>query len=216
MQARPTPARHSSGRLSRPCCGFCNCRGGSQTRPPLRSRTLHDASGLSRRHLERSEGPRFVFCRVKFVPPIAHCAHLRSAAVGASQTTHVSPASQCTHSTVRIFSNNVLACPVVHQQNSRTAYGMNQPPLGTAQFLFDTNENPLSFLTPSKQRLIAISIRCKFLTPSKQRPIGISIRYKFRLFAQSPFRNSLARRAASRRSPLVPNRYSPIAHTPLP
>jgi hypothetical protein len=39
-----------------------------------------------------------------------------------------STAPQCTHSTVRIFSNNVLPCPVVRLQNSRTAHGMNQPP----------------------------------------------------------------------------------------
>jgi hypothetical protein len=122
----------------------------------------------------------------------------------------------CTHSTVRIFPNNVLPCPVVHQQNSRTTYGMNHPPLRTAQFLFDTNEDPFSFLTPSKQRPIAISIRYKFLTPSKQRVRPFSIRYKFRLFAQSPFRNSFARRGASRRSPLVTNHHSPIAYAPLP
>jgi hypothetical protein len=96
-----------------------------------------------------------------------------------------SAAPKCTHSTVRIFPNNVLPCPVVHQQNSRTTHGMIQPPLPTTYFLFDTNENPLNHLTPSKQRLVAISAR-----------------YKFRRFARSPFRNSFARRAASGHSPL--------------
>jgi len=124
-----------------------------------------------------------------------------------------STAPECTHSTVRIFPNNVLPCPVVHQQNSRTAHGMNQPPLPTAHSLFDTNENPLNFLTPSKQRLIAIAIRCKFLTPSKQRPIGISIRYKFRLFSRAAFRNSFACRAASTRSPLVTHRPPLVTQT---
>jgi hypothetical protein len=86
---------------------------------------------------------------------------------------------ECTHSTVRIFPNNVLPCLVVHQQNSRTTHGMSQPPLPTTHFLFDTNENPLNHLTPSKQRLVAISVR-----------------YKFRHFARSPFRTSFARRTA--------------------
>ena len=114
-----------------------------------------------------------------------------------------STAPECTHSTVRIFPNNVLPCPVVHQQNLRTTHGMTQPPPYAAHFLFNTNENPLNFLTPSKQRLIAIAIRCKFPTPSKQRPIGISIRYKFRFFAPSPYRGLLAQGAVSARSPLV-------------
>lgn len=92
---------------------------------------------------------------------------------------------------------------MVHHQNSRTTHGMNQPPLRTAQFLFDTNENPPNLLTPSKQRLIAIAIRCKFLTPSKQRSIGISIQYKFRLLPRSLYRGLLAEGAASARSPLV-------------
>ena len=90
-----------------------------------------------------------------------------------------SAAPECTHSIVRIFPNNVLPCPVVHQQNSRTTHGMSQPPLPTTHFLFDTNENPLNHLTPSKQRLVAISVR-----------------YKFRHFARSPFRTSFARRTA--------------------
>jgi hypothetical protein len=97
-----------------------------------------------------------------------------------------STAPECTHSTVRIFPNNVLPCPVVHQQNLRTTHGMTQPPPYAAHFLFNTNENPLNFLTPSKQR-----------------PIGISIRYKFRLFAPSPYRGLLAQGAASARSPFV-------------
>src|SRR5271169_5787858 len=66
---------------------------------------------------------------------------------------------ECTHSTVRIFSNNVLPCPVVHQQNSRTTHRMNQLPLRTQHFLIATNENPLNFVTPSKQRAVAISNR---------------------------------------------------------
>src|SRR5580704_5710398 len=116
-----------------------------------------------------------------------------------------SPASECTHSIVRIFPNNVLPCPVVHQQYSRTTHGMNQPPLPTAHFLFDTNENPLNYLTPSKQRLVAISTR-----------------YKFGLFSRSLFRHSFARSAASRHSSralghgsLVTTHYSRItSHRP--
>ncbi len=101
------------------------------------------------------------------------------------------PPPRCTHSIVRIFPNNVLPCPVVHQQNSRTTHGMNQPPLRPAQFLFDTNGNPLSFLTPSKQRAVTVSIRYKF---------GITLR--------SPFRNSCARPAVSSHSPLVTHHSS--------
>src|SRR5271154_6558472 len=97
-----------------------------------------------------------------------------------------SAAPECTHSIVRIFPNNVLPCPVVHQQNSRTTHGMSQPPLPTTHFLFDTNKNPL-----------------RFLTPSEQRPIAISILYKFSLFVRSPFGNSFVRRAASSHLSLV-------------
>jgi hypothetical protein len=74
---------------------------------------------------------------------------------------------------------------------------MNQPPLRTAHFLFDTNANSLNFLTPSKQKAVAISIQ-----------------YKLSLSARSLFRNSFARRAASSHSSLaashrISNRQSP-------
>ena len=93
---------------------------------------------------------------------------------------------ECTHSTVRIFPDNVLPCPVVHQRNSRTTHRMNQPPLRTAHFLFDTNENSLNFLTPTKQRALAISIR-----------------YKWSHFARSLIRNFFAHGFAFHQSSLA-------------
>ena len=146
--------------------------------------------------VEAREGPLFAFCQAKFVPLIACDADVRFAFVGASlRPARASPAPECPHSTVRIFPDNVLPCPVVHQQNTRTTHRMNQPPLRTAHFLFDTNENPLNYLTPSKHREVAISIR-----------------YKFGSFARSPFRNAFARRTASRHPSLKAIAQPAAAH----
>jgi len=57
-----------------------------------------------------------------------------------------STAPECTRSTVRIFPNNVLPCPVVHQQNSRTTHGMTQLP-------FRSSHVPTSIRPSSTQRL---------------------------------------------------------------
>ena len=103
-----------------------------------------------------------------------------------------SPAPQCTHSSVRIFPNNVLPWPVVHQQNSRTTHGMNQPPPRTTHFLFDTNANPFNSLSLAKHGALAVSVR-----------------YKFGLSPRSLFHTFFARPATSRQSPLVTH-HSPL------
>src|SRR5271166_6155592 len=64
-----------------------------------------------------------------------------------------SVAPQCTHSIVRIFPNNVLPCPVVHQQNSRTPHGMYQPPLRSSQVRTATHPNSTYRLIASRQLL---------------------------------------------------------------
>ena len=56
---------------------------------------------------------------------------------------------KCTHSIVRIFSHNVLPCPVVHQQNSRTTHGMNQPPFRSSQVRNATHPNSKHHLAHS-------------------------------------------------------------------
>jgi hypothetical protein len=76
------------------------------------------------------------------VPLNACDADVRFAAVGAGpRPACVSPGPECPHSTVRIFPNNVLPCPVVHQQNSRTTHGMNQPPLRSLHVPTATHPN---------------------------------------------------------------------------
>jgi hypothetical protein len=65
---------------------------------------------------------------------------------------------------------------------------MNQPPLRTQHFLIATNENPLKFVTRSKQRAVAISNR-----------------YKWSHVAHSLIRNFFAHGSASRHSPFFSN-----------
>ena len=57
----------------------------------------------------------------------------------------------CTHSIVRIFPGNVLPCPVIHQQNSRTTHGMNQPPFRSSQVRTAAHPNSKHHLAPANR-----------------------------------------------------------------